>query len=499
MTAKFPFQSLSLTCVILASLGLPGNTQQLDPNQNLETPFASENAILDTAIPFAIGAREAQQSLRGSFGWPTFQEGLVEGVYFRFDPDGYARFAPTPRLDTDVFEVICRPRTYSCMGRKGTLSAMLNSRGQLQLKIDDVLSGDRFFVSEGVSEIEVPERILQPLDSQMELLLSTGGDLIVRRGDSEKDRISLTGFFAVSAYLRWVAAHQDYTILPRNWPVPNAKGADDGMTRVSNWQSPMPQPQNFPTAQSGLTAYQAQPLTQQQPMIQPVAQNTTQNDVAEVKGELRILRELLLERNQMSATDANAPSSQPVPAQPFDTGLTTVASMDQPVSNQIAALQQAADRIQNDIARLSNTTVLQDTSLGSVQLTQPKPQPMMPTQTSSNADDKATETAARLHYLMTEIGLDAKTAIMLIQLGDNNSQTENNTSFNSNSANSTLSNSPNPLYQDTVVARILSELERDLVQDVSPMDGVNTRPERMTQNEYQLLSEYFRSVALPAQ
>ena len=93
------------------------------------TPFASENAILDTSIPFAIGAQEAQQSLRGSFGWPTFQEGLVEGVYFRFDPDGYARFAPTPRLDTDVFEVICRPRTYSCMGRKGSLSVLLNSRG----------------------------------------------------------------------------------------------------------------------------------------------------------------------------------------------------------------------------------------------------------------------------------------------------------------------------------------------------------------------------------
>ncbi len=499
MTAKLTFQSFGLSCMILASLAMPANTQQLDPNQNLETPFASENAILDTAIPFAIGAREAQQSLRGSFGWPTFQEGLVEGVYFRFDPDGYARFAPTPRLDTDVFEVICRPRTYSCMGRKGTLSAMLNSRGQLQLKIDDVLSGDRFFVSEGVSEIEVPERILQPLDSQMELLLSTGGDLIVRSGDSEKDRISLTGFFAVSAYLRWVAARQDYTILPRNWPVPNAKGADDGMTRVSNWQSPMPQPQNFPTTQSGLTAFQTQPMPQQQPIIQPVSQNTTQNDVAEVKGELRVLRELLLERNQMSATDANPSPSLQVPAQPFNTGLTASPPIEQPVSSQIAALQQAADRIQNDIARLSTTTAPQDGSLGSVQLTQPQPQPMLPSQMSSTDDDKATETAARLHYLMTEIGLDAKTAIMLIQLGDTNNQTESSGFSNANSLNSTTNKARNPLYQDTVVARILSELESDLVQDITPGEDTNTRPERMTQSEYQLLSEYFRSVALPAQ
>ncbi len=148
-------------------LGLSATTGGSQTQAQGPGAFTSENAILDTSILFAIGAREARQELRGSFGWPTFQEGLVEGVYFRFDPDGYARFSPNPRLDTDVFEVICRPRTYSCMGRKGTLSFMLNSRGQFQLKLDAAHEGDQFFVVEGISELEVPARILQPLDDRL--------------------------------------------------------------------------------------------------------------------------------------------------------------------------------------------------------------------------------------------------------------------------------------------------------------------------------------------
>lgn len=138
--------------------------------------------------------------------------------------------------------------------------------------------------------------------------------------------------------------------------------------------------------------------------------------------------------------------------------------------------------------------------LGSVHLPQPEPQVLPSTQIPSGGNDKATETAARLHYLMTEIGLDAKTAIMLIQLGDNN-QTGNGNFTNPGSMNSTLQKSQpqNPLYQDTVVARILNELESDLVQDTSPLDTGNSNFEPMSQNDYQLLSQYFKSVVLPAQ
>jgi hypothetical protein len=88
------------------------------PAQNESHPFDAANAVINTDQLFAIGAREGSQAIRGSFGWPTFQKGLVDRVYFRFDPDGYARFAATPRLDTDVFEVHCKPRTKQCTALK---------------------------------------------------------------------------------------------------------------------------------------------------------------------------------------------------------------------------------------------------------------------------------------------------------------------------------------------------------------------------------------------
>jgi hypothetical protein len=201
----------------VAQSALPGSDLSAAPEM-----FTADNAILDTSIPFAIGAREAEQELRSAFGWPTFQEGLVEGVYFRIDPDGYARFSPTPRLDTDVFEVVCRPGVASCMGRKDRLSVYLGSTGLIEIKISDVAPGDTFFITDGLTETPVPDRILMPLDLPLETLLAYGGELIVRRGNDISGRVSLKGFGPVVAYLRWVAARQDYAVLPRDWPIPGA-------------------------------------------------------------------------------------------------------------------------------------------------------------------------------------------------------------------------------------------------------------------------------------
>ncbi len=472
-------------------------TQQIDPNQLEQAPFASENAIIDTAIPFAIGAREAQQSLRGSFGWPTFQEGLVHGVYFRFDPDGYARFAPTPRLDTDVFEVICRPRTYSCMGRKGSLSVLLNSRGQLQLKIDDVLSGDRFFVSEGVSEIEIPERIIQPLDTQLELLLSTGGDLIVRRGETEKDRLSLAGFMPVGAYLRWVAARQDYTILPRGWPIPNAAGPEGGVTQAASWQSPMPQPQNFPAGQNGFAQNQFQPVAQPlQVQPQQASVTSTQSEVDDVRSELKILRELLMKRN--------AETRAPVPQDQGQSNDTTTGSIAQlmpqtmvqptPVSDQIEALQQASAQIQADLARLTQAGPTTTLGLENIHLTAPTDQLQtslyVPPSTSPETNDPTIAMAKRLQYLMSNTGLDAKTALMLIQMGENKNSTSSATAL----PISAQIDPPPAASQDNVVAQILLELESELVTNQqSPSVQIQQNSE-IPNAEYILLSQYFKSV-----
>ncbi|EBA03777.1 hypothetical protein RB2150_04738 [Rhodobacterales bacterium HTCC2150] len=229
-TCLLAFGQINFTGGAMAQSALPPKTaDQFDP----------ENAVIDTAIPFAIGARQARQSLRGAFGWDTFQEGLVEGVYFRFDPDGYARFSTSPRLDTDVFEVICRPRTLLCIARKDALTIVLDSRGRVQLKIDQLLEGDTFFVSEGVSELQLPERLFLPLDSRLETLLMAGGELIIRRDSEDVHTISLNGFSAVVPYLRWVAAEQNYTILPRDWPVPssNTPISENSSFNDSVWSS----------------------------------------------------------------------------------------------------------------------------------------------------------------------------------------------------------------------------------------------------------------------
>ncbi len=203
--------------------------------------FSPGNAILDTTIPFAADAREAEQALRGAYGWATFQEGVIEGIYFRFDPDGYARFSTTPRLDTDVFEVICTPKTTSCLGQKGALSIQLNDQGGLQLTLANISSGDNFFIVDDLTELSLPNIILQPLDNRLEGLFASGGELLVRHGATETLRIPLSGFSTVSTYLRWVASGQDDASFPYGWPVSVSKTVattGDLPTQTSNQQPP---------------------------------------------------------------------------------------------------------------------------------------------------------------------------------------------------------------------------------------------------------------------
>jgi hypothetical protein len=319
-----------------------------------EDSFSLEAAILDTSLPFAIGAHEARQELRGAFGWPTFQVGLVEGVYFRFDPDGYARFSPTPRLDTDVFEVICRPRTHVCMGRKDSLSVTLSTSGQIQIKLENSAEGDSFFVSEGVSELPLPPTLLQPLDLRLEILLASGGDLVVRRGQNEAERLSLSGFSAVITYLRWVSARQDYSVMPRGWPVPNGGSSPSHavLTQAGTWPSPMPQPG------------QGQAVADTSPIV------------AEVRGELNVLRELLLQQTQAVQADG---------------------AEQKPDADLLHTLQAITDQL----ARLSPVS------------SPPDPAPSPPVANSKS--ELAHQMATKLEYLIVEIGLEPDVALMVIQ------------------------------------------------------------------------------------
>jgi hypothetical protein len=201
--------------------------------ENTETA----TAILDTSIPFAIGAREGEQTIRGSFGWPTFQEGFVEGVYFRFDPDGYARFSTSPRLDDDVFEVRCQNATTLCIAQKNGLEIGLTAQGRPQIRISGVTPTDTFFISDRKNELPLPNSILGPIDQRLETLLSTDGDLIIRRELETLQTLSLSGFAATVTYLRWVAQNQASFVFPRNWPAPSQQTSqqNNGLTLPDTW------------------------------------------------------------------------------------------------------------------------------------------------------------------------------------------------------------------------------------------------------------------------
>lgn len=499
-----PTLALALACAAVLMLAQPAVPQVTAPAADATQDagaFAPENAVINTAIPFAIGAREARQNLRGSFGWPTFQEGLVDGVYFRFDPDGYARFAPTPRLDTDVFEVICRPRTLTCIGRKGTLTLLLNARGQLQLQIEGVAQGDRFFVAEGVTEVELPATILQPLEPQMELLLAAGGDLIVRRGEVEVDRVSLTGFYPVGAYLRWVASGQDYAVLPRNWPVPAGVPADT-VTQALNWPTQVPQPQAFPVTPVNDTA---------------PADDTARTEVAEVRGELRLLRELLLAREAASRGGDVTPASTNPAANPA-----ADPAADTAVANRISQLQEAAEQIRRDIARLQDTpdpavTPTTPTTpngqqransdlaavAASLGLTVPNPQitppggltqtrlpaapaqnpalnPALRTPPAQTQNDTRQTMAARLNYLITEIGLDPKTAVTLLELAEN-PETKNQTT-----------EIRIPDQNDPLVENILNELEAEIQTTQPKTQNSNIKTQNKPET-YNLIAQFLKN------
>ena len=487
---------LFMSCGVLSAWVLSATAQ--DQTSGDGDAFASENAIVNTALPFAIGAREARQELRGAFGWATFQEGLVEGVYFRFDPDGYARFSPSPRLDTDVFEVICRPGTLNCIGRKGTMSVFLNGQGALQLGLDDVAEGDVMSLVVGASTLPLPPNVLQPLDARLETLLGSGGELVVKRGEAEFGRFSLNGFAAVSAYLRWITAKQDYSVLPRGWPVPNSD-TTSSIGPTVDWQSPI-QSRQYSQSGTGNSSL-------------PDENAAVASDVAEVRGELNMLRELLVSRNsppQVSDPLASIPSSS-------DPNQTHAAQADQ-----IQALQAQAQALLNEIAMLQTGDVStppdKTQSMPATYRANPAPesgghphnaQPLVsPTQPlpvktgattamTNKGSDQVSEMTAHLTYLMNEIGLDAATALSLIQSAHTAAPPAQNMNVTLGPLEPT--SLPSTSLHNQVVTDILAELRSQLptTSQTQPMlldqSVAVVKENAVPKEEFKLLSDYFKS------
>ncbi len=289
---------------VLTALLLP-MTQPVKAQTSGQTGFEQSTAILDTAVLFAIGAQEADQALRGSFGWPTFQEGFVEGVYFRFDPDGYARFSPSPRLDEDVFEVICAQASTACIAKKGILEIGLTPAGQTQIRLNGITPDDSFYVSDRKSELPLPPSVLEPLAPRLEALLSGGGELIIKREVEVVQSVSLAGFSAVATYLRWVAQRQSPRVFPRGWPVPaqSQNQTFSGLTQPNQWESPSAGPQTVETTwhiqqklrKNGNLALDAR-AREQSPSNQQLG--TANNQVGELQQQIFQLQNNLLQMQQ---------------------------------------------------------------------------------------------------------------------------------------------------------------------------------------------------------
>lgn len=180
--------------------------------------FSAEGAIIDTRKPFARDAVEMDQELRGAFGWPVFQGGVVRGLHFRIDPDGYARFAPTPRLDEDVIEVVCLRNTRVCSARKDRVLLISREDGTIDLIVTDVLPGETVGLRDaGGVERELPPTPL-PVTAVVEEALARSVEIVVRRGTELRATVPIIGLTVVATYLRWVFSGQSDAALPFDWP-----------------------------------------------------------------------------------------------------------------------------------------------------------------------------------------------------------------------------------------------------------------------------------------
>jgi len=250
------FAMLILALISMVSVSFAQGDETASTPAAMTPDVASTVQILDTSNLFVNGAREAAQAIRGSFGWPTFQEGFVDKVYFRFDPDGYARFSTSPRLDVDIFEVICNGTPQTCLAQKPGLQISVTPAGQVALNFVDMAPTDYLFLSDHTTELPLPAAVKDPLDIRLETLLAAGGDLIIKRELETLQTISLTGFSAVATYLRWVAQHQDPSVFPPGWPMPAQQNMAAQVAPVLNrdgWQQDEPvQASNSFLAQANL-------------------------------------------------------------------------------------------------------------------------------------------------------------------------------------------------------------------------------------------------------
>jgi hypothetical protein len=410
------------------------------------------------------------------------------------------------------------------MGHKGILGINPTNSGQFQIAIEDYVEGEKLYLSEGTTEIQLPAQILDPLDARFETLLSSNGELVVRRGADERARVSLAGFRQTLSYLKWVAARQDYAALPYGWPVPNSgTAAPARLTAAETWTNPMAQSQTTPVAVPEVSAA---------PAI------TGGAEVDALRREVETLRSLI----SLSAPPPVIPEVPPpqIIATPEMLTVAPVTATDQADTARIVALQGIVAKLSVGLAPqvpcgsdplqpcpASESAFTENAGITPTVDRSPADtmpglfvSPVLPTFESSSAVTGSSSSgagnqtaaspsktsqrdqAAKIDYLMTEIGLDVETAMMVLQLGQIG--LDQSVGANSACSDSTL----NLAFSDEMTRQALADLVEPLARSASPVSdgraavgGADNADLAETAvgsgTEYVFLSDYLQAIFRP--
>jgi hypothetical protein len=380
-----------------------------------------------------------------------------------------------------VFEVTCRSRTVTCEAHKGVLRLNPTSTGQFQLIIEGFIEGEQFYLIEGTTEIQLPAQILEPLDARLETLLSSNGELVIRRNADERARVSLAGFGQTLAYLRWVAARQDYAALPSGWPVPNGvEPVPSRLTATEAWPNP-----------------KANGLAVPVPPAKELPAADSEAEIDSLRRELETLRGLLAQSGSAPlVVGAVLPQAVAAPEVTTDPSVTATSLSN---ANRLAALE-------GIVASLSSGQA-GGAPCGENDAPPCPPAVLAATQTSdleaeaeaspAEADSANQQNAKRVEYLMTEIGLDAETALVVMELGTKTPTGDRSVSLECNDTFLNLA------FSDEMTRQALIDLEMPSSGEKSGVaysaGGIATQPSPSGnagthETGFLFLSEYLQSV-----
>ena len=175
-------------------------------------------------------------------------------------------------------------------------------------------------------------------------------------------------------------------------------------------------------------------------------------------------------------------------------------------SDRLSELQIAADQIREEIEILQrNRGQLVDTA-PAFSSTQPVQETSQRHVTKPVSSEKIATggLATQLQYLIDVIGLEPHAAISVLQgkvaqLGTASQNTQITQPISDASTALDSAADIGTLYQEDVVSQILKELEDELTEPEVPGATLQSKSEgiEISRNEFQLLSQYFKSVVLP--